>query len=76
MHIIISIAIDSVIAADTERTRLFAEEKRLLESNYENAGELLAEIHTRLDEVIQIVAVLFILFRSKLILRKQELVQS
>ena len=46
-------AIDSVIAADTERTRLLEEEKRLLndEDDDGNNGDRLALVHGRLETI-------------------------
>eukprot|EP01117_Protostelium_nocturnum_P009072 TRINITY_DN324_c1_g1_i9.p1 TRINITY_DN324_c1_g1~~TRINITY_DN324_c1_g1_i9.p1 ORF type:complete len:1011 (-),score=427.93 TRINITY_DN324_c1_g1_i9:55-3087(-) len=44
-------AIQAVIAADTERTRLLALEKKLNESTDDGAGEKLQEVHSRLDQI-------------------------
>ncbi|MFN3922688.1 MAG: ABC-F family ATP-binding cassette domain-containing protein [Pseudarthrobacter sp.] len=44
-------AIDTVIAADVERTRLIKLEKYWMESDELDAGEKLAQIHGRLDQI-------------------------
>eukprot|EP01114_Cavostelium_apophysatum_P012967 TRINITY_DN303_c0_g1_i2.p1 TRINITY_DN303_c0_g1~~TRINITY_DN303_c0_g1_i2.p1 ORF type:complete len:1208 (-),score=596.96 TRINITY_DN303_c0_g1_i2:88-3711(-) len=52
-------ALDSVVAADAERTRLMKEEKRILalldkeseDSDEEDLGSRLAEVHSRLEEM-------------------------
>lgn len=44
-------ALQTVIEADTERLRLLAEEKRLLESDNVDTGDRLREIYNRLDAI-------------------------
>jgi len=44
-------AIDCVIAADVERLNLIAEEKKLMDSDDDESGERLSQIHARLDEI-------------------------
>nr|CAG4708809.1 unnamed protein product [Naegleria fowleri] len=44
-------ALDTVLNSDVERLSLLKEEKRLLEESSEDAGQKLAEIYERLDEI-------------------------